>query len=187
MHGIVGQLSSRWMLAIYVVVAVVLPAPIWLFRDRPPYWSCGDEEPPGQDAALEAFRAGAIPLHAGAAVVLLAALLAWSERHGSDRTRQLTRVAVALAGAYLLIMLVWHEAFAPLAVAVFLGAALIGENALLVVVIASVLLVIVTARKSARKDDHSWLITALGWTLLLFGVPAHLAAVYLVGYGPIIC
>ena len=175
------------MLGLYAAAAVLLPLPFWPFRERPEDWGCGDSEPPGHDAALDAWRSGAIPLHAGAALILLAALWAWSARHNEGKAGWRTTFFVVLTGVYIPIAAAWEEAFAPFAIATYIGAALIAQNAAVAGALAAVLLLGVALRTPPPGKNQFRLVAGLGWLVLLFGVPAHLTALYAEGYGPIIC
>ncbi|HEX8647831.1 MAG TPA: hypothetical protein VF715_13100, partial [Thermoleophilaceae bacterium] len=138
MAGVAARLTAGRLLALYVAVAATLPAAFWPLRDVPEGYGC-DPEPPGQEAAREAFQAGAIPLHAVAALVLLAALCAWSARRHGGHVGGATALAASLAFAYLALMLAWNDAFLPLAVLAYFA----GIFAMPVVALAGVVALVV--------------------------------------------
>src|SRR3712207_5682267 len=105
MGRLVAGLTAWRMLAVYAAVAAGVPAVFWPVRDVPPGWDCGDSEPPGQAARLEAFQEGMIPIHAVAALVLLGALCAWSAHRNGGSIGFPTALAAALFSAYLAVML----------------------------------------------------------------------------------
>jgi hypothetical protein len=178
MAGVVARLTRGRILGLYVLVATAVPAAFWPVRDVPGNWSCGDSEPPGQDAKIDAFQAGAIPIHAVAALVLLAALCAWSAHRGGGSIAWPTALGAALFGGYLALMLAWNDAYAPLGFVAFVSLAFYAAPILLLV------LLVLSLRRSRVRDTA---VAALGWALLLVGLPLHLDLVVLQGGGPFFC
>lgn len=166
------------MLALYAVIAAALPAAFWPVRDVPKDWDCGEDEPPGQAAKLDAFQAGAIPLHAVAALVLLGGLCVWSARRKGGTVGAPTGIAAVLLLGYLVLMLAWNDAYLPLgAAAILLGA----------VYVTPVVLLVLAGLSLARTRGRDTAVAALGWALLLLGLPLHLDLVMLQGEGPWFC
>lgn len=184
MSRLPAGLTARRMLALYVAIAAALPLAFWPARDVPEGYGC-DPEPPGHAAALETFRSGAIPLHAIAALMLIAALCAWSARRHGGAVGGATAVAASLACAYLALMLAWNDAYLPLGALAYFAAIF----AMPVVAVAGVVaLVVVRLRRPQRADTTRFVaVAALGWLLLLVGVPFHLDLVFLQGEGDIMC
>ena len=173
------------MVALYAAIAAVVPIPFWLLRDRPENWDCGESAPPGQDAALDDFRAGAIPLHFTAAVVLMMALWAWSARRRGAGAGLPTAWSVVAYGLYITVAVAWNDAYAPLAILSVL--ALIYVMPILVPGALLAALIVWVRKPSALEGVRYHLVAGTGWALLLVGLPVHFDLVYLTGDGPMFC
>lgn len=172
MGGVLAGVSARRVLALYAVVAATVPTVTWLVLDVPE--SYGDEaaEPPGHDAEVEAFESVVVPLHAGAALVLLAGLWAWSARRRGGLPGGATALAISAASAYLALTLAWNDAYLPLAILAFW----VGLGTLPVVPLAA-LVAAATLRVRGRRLSEAGrrrAVAALGWYLLAVALPFHL-------------
>ena len=185
MGGVLARLSAKWMLAVYGALAVVLPGVFWLLKEPPPDIDCYEDPGPSQQAAIDDFRWGAIPLHAMTALVLLAALCAWSARHNGGAVGRPTGVATFVLAAYLAVMLVWNDAFAPLGFAALFGTFYVVPIVVGVSFVAA--LVVWVARPWRRDQLRHRSVAAVGWLLLLYALPLHLTVVYLKGDSPLAC
>jgi hypothetical protein len=183
MGRLLAGLTARWMIALYAVVAALPPLAFWVARDVPQGYGC-DPEPPGHAAAMEEFQSGAVPLHAIAALVLIAALCAWSARRHGGAVGGATAVAASLSCAYLATVLVWNDAYWPLGLFAFAAGYLMPAIA----VVALVVLAVVRLRRPVRLRGAGFTAVAtLGWLLLVVGLPFHLDLVYIQGEGDIMC
>ena len=176
-----------------VAVPVLIFVIFVVLRDSPPNWDCGDNEPVGQDARLDAFRSGAIALHVGCAAVLGAAIAALSaERvHKRGRPRAVGRptlLALALVAAYIVASLIVHDLFVFAGFAGFLviGVGVEATSGGLTVLAALVVagLLVWGARRSRARG---YLLATVAWFELTIGLAGSLAVIYLDGNGPILC
>jgi hypothetical protein len=160
------------MLALYAAVVAVLLAVTWLVLDVPESYSDEAAEPPGHDAEVEGFAHAAIPLHAAAALVLLATLWAWSARRRAGGPGGATALAISAACAYLALMLAWNDAYWPLALAAFW----VGLGTLPVVPLAALVSAAAFRVRGRRLSEAGRFraVAALGWYLLLVALPFHL-------------
>jgi len=167
-----------------------------LLRDSPPDFDCGDPKPSGQDARVDDFRAGAIPLHLAGGAILAMALLALSR----DRVRAagkdapvgtVTAVALIAFAFYVGISLVEHDLFFPLFIAGFLTVGLLVvilfQNFQPLTILVAIAVVAVLAWLLRRPRVRGYLLATLGWAELLLVLPGSLALIYLDGRGPLLC
>ena len=185
---------ARAAAAIYAAIAAAAALIVSIFvlgRTPPPGYGCGHTEPPGHDAALEAFRSGAIPVHLACAA-LLAAALAWLSREraaAAGRERKVggpTVVGLALLLGYAGVSVLFPDFFvlaAGLSVVVVGGLTPVGAIA------ASLLIAAAIAWFRPRERAPRWSLAAawLGWVALAVGLPASYTFVWLAGSGPLFC
>jgi hypothetical protein len=165
-----------------------------VLREIPVSYGCGEDDPPGHDAVVAAYRSGALPLHLltiGAAFGALV-LLSRDRGRGPLGLGWPTLVAVAVM------------ALAALLVALGAGAALYVVLPLILIVIgiaevagpfgaratgALAALLLLGAAAWARHailDDRTVGVRAALWALLVLAV-AHLLLVYFQGDVPALC
>jgi hypothetical protein len=176
-----------------------VPLAIVLFfvvrRDSPPDWDCGESAPPGQDARLEEFRRGRIPIHVAAAAALGVAI-AWLSRRRVTRSGEArplgkpTAMGLAAAGAYAIASLIDHDVFIPmllvgfLTVGIAIYAASDGQPLVFLIGLPALAAI---AWGLTRDRAHGYVLSAVAWVELLLAIPGSLAAIYLDGHGPLLC
>ncbi len=154
-------------LAVMGALAAVLGLTFWVVR-TPPVASCGDGP---SEAAMDAYQAGAIPLHLFALLVLGA--IVW---HMSDS--RATRVALGVAAALAVTCLVFPAVFVFVAIPGLLGLAVGGP---LIVLAVLVLAALSFARRRVRLRPRPGGVAIVAWLGIVLVVPGHLALVLLQG------
>lgn len=175
------------------VLAAALALVFDVLRDIPPSYGCGDAEPAGHDAAVAAYRSGAIALHLIAIASTLGAIAVLSA-FGARGRISIGRLTIALV---LVVVGV------SMALVVSGNADWLGVPLLLVLIgfvwlaepfgaqatgIAAALLLVAAGRWAHRASDagRSYAACAALWVLALL-VGAHLLLVELQGHGAFLC
>ena len=174
--------TQRALVLVPVAVAIGVVALFWLLRDLPPNWDCGDAEPYGQRARLDAYRSGFEVLHA---LVALGAAVAIVRLHGERRRRAGATGfgRPAFAGLVLALALAY-----PLAVAGAIALSLVGNplGARPAAVLGILALAAAGVHAARRAGEGRVAGLAVAWAILLL-TPGVAFLVRLQGDGPIVC
>jgi hypothetical protein len=181
MGRVLAGVSAWRVLALYAVIAVGLPVLFWVVREVPGGYSCAEYDSPRHTARVEAFEAGAVALHAGAAALLLAALWLWSARCRGGVPGWPTLVAVPICAAFLALSVADHEAYEPYGVYAYLAAIPLVPLAAVALVLAGVTAWLNPERRGAIVPVA---VAAAGWVLLLLVLPFHLGHIEIQGDHP---
>ena len=184
--GAQGIGDRRAALALALALSAALVAWYWLdLRPIPVDYDCGDAEPPGQAAALAAYRAAAPLLHLTCALSMLAALVALSHRRmrarGEHRPGRPTAIAAALCALVAIAGVVMPEPVGVIVLVVGL-VGLVSSGLPAIVALGC----LVAGAIGTSKAAH-WATTTGLWIAVLLGVPYNALLVYLQGNGPILC
>jgi hypothetical protein len=176
------ETRERTIAAVCVVGIPIVAALItWHVLDSPP--SPDTDEPITHEGHV--FLDSARAIHAVAAVALMG-VLAWISASTNPRGRpgKPTLIALGVAAVYLLVCLVVHDAFALIALASIVPAALLSEGwglipAIAVIVAAGVFAYVIGTRRGAP-----WLML-LGWIGLLVVLPGDMTLAWLQANPPL--
>ena len=177
MDAVVHRRESGLGFALVLGIPLAAAAITWLVLDVPPGTSCYDDA----TAAAAAFADQAIAVSAIAAVSLMAAV-AWlsASLRPERRPGRPTSIALGAAAIYLIVCLVDHAVFLPLAL---LGLFAVAFGFVGPPIIFVAIGVIVAAYWGLTRMA----VMALGWLVLLFALPANLVMASLYAYGPLNC
>ena len=184
--GAQGLGDRRAALALALALTAALVAWYWLdLRPVPVDYDCGDAEPPGQAAALAAYRGTAPLIHLTCALSMLAALVALSYRRmrarGERHPGRPTAIAATLFTIVATVAVVVPDPVGVIVLVVGLAGLL---SAGLPVIVA--LGCLVAGAIGSSKGAH-WATTTGLWIAIVLGVPYHALLVYMQGNGPILC
>jgi hypothetical protein len=172
------QASPLGGLILTAAVAAGLGVTFWVLRSPPPT-SCTDR---ATAAAIDAYRAFAIPLHLLALAALAAVVVRMSELRTGGRLGAPTLRALLAAGTGAAVCLVYHPLFGFVALPGLVGMILIGPVTVLATVAAAGYAL--ASRRPTRPGPNT--VAAIAWTGIALLVPGHLALVLIQGE-PLFC